>query len=94
MDGQLPQETKKERLARLIEVHHRTLQTKLLGMVGRTMDVLIERYEGVDPGYSFGRASSGRVAAVEGWYAPGSVVLLTVTGLEGHTLYGVPHKEA
>jgi len=94
MDGQLPQETKKERLARLIEVHHRTLQTKLLGMVGRTMDVLIERYEGVDPGYSFGRASSGRVAAVEGWYAPGSVVSLTVTGLEGHTLYGVPHKEA
>jgi len=94
MEDQVPQAVKKERLARLIAAHHSTLRTRLLEMVGRTTEVLIERHDGSDPGYSFGKASNGRVAAVVGHYEPGSVVSLRVTGLLGHTLYGEPHKEA
>jgi tRNA-2-methylthio-N6-dimethylallyladenosine synthase len=94
MDRQVSSETKKERLARLIAAHHSTLRVKLLEMVGRTMEVLIDRYDGSDPGCSSGRASNGRVVAVLGRYEPGTAVSLTVTGLHGHTLYGVPHKEA
>lgn len=94
MDDQVPREVKKERLARLIAVHHDTLRARLKEALGRRMDVVVEGYDAQEPGYSVGKGSNGRVAVLPGQYELGSVVSIKVTGVRGHTLCGEPTTEA
>ncbi len=92
MPEQVPGEVKQERLERLIQAQHETLRTHLPSMVGRTVEVFIDGT--LSPSASSGRAPNGRVVVVHAALEPGSSAMVRVTEIRGHTLHGVPHKEA
>ncbi|MCU0611182.1 MAG: MiaB/RimO family radical SAM methylthiotransferase [Candidatus Eisenbacteria bacterium] len=94
MDEQVPLEIKRERLARLIAAHHGALHSKVAGSIGHRMEVLVDGPDRLDAGCSAGKTRNGRVVVVQGHHVPGSMVSVTITGLRGHTLCGVPDKEA
>lgn len=90
LEHPVPDNVKEERLRVLIDTHHAVLSKKLASSVGRGTEILIEGPDRREPLFSMGKSSNGRVVMVNGQFAPGELVKVTVTGLRGHTFLGEP----
>ncbi len=82
---QLPRATIKARAAALRGAGDAALDRHLAAQVGRTVSGLVERG-------GMARAEDFTEVAFEGEAAPGSIVSLRVTGVEGRRLVGVAVK--
>ena len=88
MDGQIPEEVSKRRIARLIEQVNENTRRKSEAYVGKTIEVLCEDYE-AKKGLYLGREPLGRM----GYFASetdriGEFVQMKVTRANGVSLYG------
>jgi len=66
MPGQLSDEVKKARLARLIDVQTEISKEESLKLVGKTFEVLVESLSARDDSYVAGKTSSGRTVDFKG----------------------------
>jgi len=96
LPGQVPEELKEERYARVMELTARISAEKLAAKVGRTLEVIIDA---VDPetGGATGRSKAdapeidGEVHLRDaGHVQPGEVITVTVEDSDEHDLFGVP----
>ena len=88
MDGQIPEEVSKRRIARLIEQVNENTRRKSEAYVGKTIEVLCEDYD-AKKGLYLGREPLGRM----GYFASetdriGEFVQMKVTRVNGVSLYG------
>ena len=88
MDGQIPEEVSKRRIARLIEQVNENTRRKSEAYVGKTIEVLCEDYD-AKKGLYLGREPLGRM----GYFASetdriGEFVQMKVTRANGVSLYG------
>jgi len=82
------------RLARLIEVQNRITAERNRGMLGRTLELLIEGPSPRDTGW-LGRTVTNKVVIVKGQCAPGDIVRCRVTRISGWTpVAEVPERAA
>ena len=100
IEGAVPDEVKKERFARLMEVAQDVSTARLATKVGRTIEVLVDD---VQPGENRAIARSqwdapeidGNVLIDEAiGIKPGDKVLVTVTGSDEYDLFAVPAETA
>jgi tRNA-2-methylthio-N6-dimethylallyladenosine synthase len=91
LEHPVPNHVKEDRLRELIDTHHAVLSKKLRSSVGRGAEILIEGPDRREPLFSMGKSSNGRVVMVNGQFAPGELVKVTITGLRGHTFLGEPN---
>lgn len=66
MDGMLPEDDRKARLARLIEVQNGISEEESAKQVGRTFDVLVDGCSERTPGHLLGKTRTGRVVDFAG----------------------------
>jgi len=90
MDGKVAPAVQRDRLKRLIDVHHEVLGRQRSGFIGRRVKIIVEGADTKEPNYSLGKTSGGIVVILPGEYAIGSEVVVTINGLRGHTLVGSP----
>jgi len=89
MDGQVDRATKKRRASALREVSRRKREKYMEGLVGRTLDVIVEdRLEG--GGYSSTAGNYMKVTIDAERLIPGSLVYTAITAMSGDTLRGIP----
>ena len=88
MDGQVPEETKNERLYRLQALLTEQQKAFNAGTVGRTVDVLFEK-AGRHPGQIAGKSPYLQAVQVDGPTSLiGSIVPVEITGVATFSLYG------
>jgi tRNA-2-methylthio-N6-dimethylallyladenosine synthase len=87
-DEQVAHATKKERMARLVEVVQRRATERAERFVGRTMEVLVEGPSRTDPEKLRGRTRHNKTVNFEGVAAPGYMVEVEITGSTSTTLAG------
>jgi len=90
MDEQVDPDVRRERLRRLIDVHHGTLARHRSRFIGIHTSIIVEGPDRKEPDHSLGKTSSGIVVILRGTYSIGSEVAVMINGLRGHTLVGVP----
>ena len=92
MDGQVPEEVKRERMERLVERIQCDARARNAALVGTVQEVLIEGPSRTDPTTSRGRTRTNKTAIVEGSPCPGSLVDVLVTDSTSQTLRGRPAR--
>ncbi len=66
MEGQLPDEVRKDRLARLIEIQNQIGREESVKLQGKTFEVLVESEASRDASHVYGKTRTGRVVDFEG----------------------------
>lgn len=87
---QIPEEIKKERLHRLIEVTNTIVERKNKNQIGSVQEVLVEGPSKKDPMKTSGRTRTNRVVIIDGYAEPGTLRRVKITdgkiwGLTGKT---------
>jgi tRNA-2-methylthio-N6-dimethylallyladenosine synthase len=89
MADQVPEEIKRERIERLIEVVQRVAHDRNLERVGRVEEVLVEGPSRTDPSLLRGRTRRNTTVNFRGAAAPGELVPVTIESATSTTLGGV-----
>ncbi len=85
--GQVPDEVKAERLARLQELLENQRQAFNRGTVGRTLDVLLEK-PGRHPGQMAGKSPYLQAVQIEGGFSIGEIVPVRIVRAGSNSLFG------
>jgi tRNA-2-methylthio-N6-dimethylallyladenosine synthase len=88
MPDQVPEELKRERIERLVEVVQRGAAVRNEGRVGLVEEVLVEGPSRTDPALLRGRTRRNTTVNFTGTAAPGDMVPVTVEGATSTTLRG------
>jgi tRNA-2-methylthio-N6-dimethylallyladenosine synthase len=88
MDEQVPDELKRERIERLIEVVQRVAEARNSDRVGRAEEVLVEGPSRNDPAVLRGRTRRNTTVNFTGTAEPGELVPVTIEGATSTTLKG------
>ena len=88
MDEQVPEELKRERIERLIEVVQRVAEARNRDRVGRAEEVLVEGPSRNDPAVLRGRTRRNTTVNFTGTAEPGELVPVTIEGATSTTLKG------
>jgi tRNA-2-methylthio-N6-dimethylallyladenosine synthase len=88
MPDQVPEELKRERMERLVEVVQRGAAVRNEGRVGLVEEVLVEGPSRTDPALLRGRTRRNTTVNVTGTAAPGDMVPVTIEGATSTTLKG------
>jgi tRNA-2-methylthio-N6-dimethylallyladenosine synthase len=88
MPEQVPEEIKRERIERLIEVVQRVAEARNRERLGRVEQVLVEGPSRNDPSLLRGRTRRNTTVNFEGSASPGELVPVTVEGATSTTLRG------
>ena len=88
MDEQVPEELKRERIERLIEVVQRVAGARNSARVGRAEEVLVEGPSRNDPAVLRGRTRRNTTVNFTGAAGPGELVPVTIEGATSTTLKG------
>jgi len=88
MDEQVPEELKRERIERLIEVVQRVAAARNRERVGRVEEVLVEGPSRTDPAVLRGRTRRNTTVNFTGTAEPGELVPVTIEGATSTTLKG------
>jgi tRNA-2-methylthio-N6-dimethylallyladenosine synthase len=89
MPDQVPEEVKRDRIERLIEVVQQVAAERNAERIGRTEEVLVEGPSRTDPTVSRGRTRRNTTVNFTGSSTPGELVDVTITGASSTTLRGV-----
>jgi tRNA-2-methylthio-N6-dimethylallyladenosine synthase len=89
LPGQVPHETKVQRMERLVEVVQRRAAERARRFVGRTLEVLVEGPSRTDPTRLRGRSRHNKVVNFSGAASPGELVEVEITGATSQTLSGL-----
>ena len=88
MPGQVPDEVKRERIERLIEIVQRTAEARNRERVGRVEEVLVEGPSRTDPSLLRGRTRRNTTVNFAGTGVAGELVAVTIEGATSTTLRG------
>jgi len=88
MPDQVPEELKRERMERLVEVVQRGAAVRNEGRVGLVEEVLVEGPSRTDPALLRGRTRRNTTVNFTGTAAPGDMVPVTIEGATSTTLRG------
>ncbi|MET3288599.1 UNVERIFIED_CONTAM: tRNA-2-methylthio-N6-dimethylallyladenosine synthase [Brevibacillus sp. OAP136] len=89
MEDSVPEEVKKSRLHRLMEVQHKSSLEKNLAMLGQTVELLVEGESKNNPEVLSGRTRGGKLVHFNGDKSLiGTFVDVTITDAKTFTLYG------
>jgi tRNA-2-methylthio-N6-dimethylallyladenosine synthase len=88
MPDQVPEETKHERIERLVEVVQRVARERNSYRVGRVEEVLVEGPSRTDPSLLRGRTRRNTTVNFAGSAAPGELVAVTIEAATSTTLAG------
>ena len=88
LPGQLPQELKRERMERLVELVQRIATERSQRFVGRTMEVLVEGASRTDPAKLRGRIRHNKTVNFAGVGRPGELVDVEIASGTSTTLAG------
>jgi tRNA-2-methylthio-N6-dimethylallyladenosine synthase len=88
MPGQIPEDVKRERIERLIEVVQRVAERRNRERVGRVEEVLVEGPSRTDPSLLRGRTRRNTTVNFVGNAAPGELVPVTIESATSTTLKG------
>jgi tRNA-2-methylthio-N6-dimethylallyladenosine synthase len=89
MPGQVPEEVKRERIERLIEVVQRVAEARNRERIGRVEEVLVEGPSRTDPSHLRGRTRRNTTVVFSGSAAPGELVQVRIDDATSTTLRGV-----
>ncbi len=88
MEGQIPEETGKARIVKLIDLVNSQTREKSANYIGKTAEILCEGYDEKKKLY-LGRDSYGRMGYFESEQSPvGEFVTLKIVRASGISLYG------
>ncbi|MEX2212000.1 MAG: tRNA (N6-isopentenyl adenosine(37)-C2)-methylthiotransferase MiaB [Gaiellaceae bacterium] len=90
MPGQVPDEVKRERIERLVDVVQRVAAERNGGRVGRTEEVLVEGASRTDAALLRGRTRRNTTVNFAGSALPGELVEVRITSATSTTLAGEP----
>ena len=88
MDEQVPEEIKRDRIERLVEVVQRVAETRNRERVGRVEQVLVEGPSRTDPDVLRGRTRRNTTVNFAGTAEPGELVPVTIESATSTTLKG------
>ena len=88
LPGQMPEEIKRERIERLVEVVQHVAHERNQARVGAVEEVLVEGPSRTDPSLLRGRTRRNTTVNFAGSAAPGALVDVTITGATSTTLRG------
>ena len=88
MSDQVPEEVKRDRIERLIEVVQRVAHDRNQARVGRTEEVLVEGPSRTDPTLLRGRTRRNTTVNFAGTAAPGDLVHVEIDAATSTTLKG------
>jgi tRNA-2-methylthio-N6-dimethylallyladenosine synthase len=88
MPDQVPEEVKRERIERLIDVVQRVAETRNRERLGRVEQVLVEGPSRNDPSLLRGRTRRNTTVNFDGTASPGELVPVTIEGATSTTLRG------
>ena len=88
LPGQVPDDVKRERMQRLVELVQRRARERAERFVGRTCEVLVEGPSRTDPGRLRGRNRHNKTVNFEGTAAPGELVGVEIDSVTSTTLAG------
>jgi tRNA-2-methylthio-N6-dimethylallyladenosine synthase len=89
LPGQVPEEVKRERIERLIEVVQRVAAERNRERIGRVEGVLVEGASRTDPAFLRGRTRRNTTVVFAGSAAPGELVQVRIEDATSTTLRGV-----
>jgi tRNA-2-methylthio-N6-dimethylallyladenosine synthase len=89
LPGQVPEETKRERIERLIEVVQRVAAGRNLERVGRVEEALVEGPSRTDPAFLRGRTRRHTTVVFAGSASPGELTQVRIEDATSTTLRGV-----
>src|SRR5919204_2197742 len=87
-EDQVPQETARERMERLVDAVQRIAAERAQRFVGRTMEVLVEGPSRTDASRLRGRTRHNKTVNFDGTAAPGELVEVEISGATSTTLAG------
>ncbi len=88
LPDQVPDEVKRERIERLVEVVQRVAADRNRSRIGRVEEVLVESPSRTDPSMLRGRTRRNTTVNFDGGSAPGDLVPVRITGSTSTTLRG------
>jgi tRNA-2-methylthio-N6-dimethylallyladenosine synthase len=88
MPDDVPADTKRERMQRLIDVVQRTAATQAARFVGSTREVLVEGPSRTDPTRLRGRLRQNIAVNFTGTATPGELTMVEIVGSTSTTLTG------
>jgi tRNA-2-methylthio-N6-dimethylallyladenosine synthase len=88
MDGQIPDDVKRDRIERLVEIVQRVAQQRNEERVGRTEEVLVEGPSRTDPSLLRGRTRRNTTVNFTGTAEPGELVDVRIDAATSTTLRG------
>jgi tRNA-2-methylthio-N6-dimethylallyladenosine synthase len=88
LPGQVPEEVKRDRMERLVELVQRHARERAQRFVGRSMEVLVEGTTRRDPGQLRGRTRHNKAVNFEGTAAAGELVEVEIDSATSQTLTG------
>ena len=88
MPGQVPEDVKRERMERLVDVVQRAAAARNAGRVGLVEEVLVEGASRTDPALLRGRTRRNTTVNFAGTAEPGDLVPVTIEGATSTTLKG------
>jgi tRNA-2-methylthio-N6-dimethylallyladenosine synthase len=89
LPGQVPEEVKRERIERLIEVVQRVAAERNSERVGRVEEVLVEGASRTDPAFLRGRTRRNTTVVFSGLTAPGKLAQVRIEDATSTTLRGI-----
>jgi tRNA-2-methylthio-N6-dimethylallyladenosine synthase len=89
MDGQVPDEVKRERIERLVEIVQRVAEQRNRERIGRVEEALVEGASRTDPALLRGRTRRNTTVNFVGTSAPGELVPVEIHDATSTTLRGV-----
>jgi tRNA-2-methylthio-N6-dimethylallyladenosine synthase len=88
MPAQVPEDVKRDRIERLIDVVQRVAAERNAARVGGVEEVLVEGASRTDPGLLRGRSRRNTTVNFAGTATPGELVQVTIEGATSTTLRG------
>ncbi len=88
MPDQVPDEVKRDRIARLVDVVQRHAATRNAALVGTVQEVLVEGPSRTDPSLRRGRTRTNKTVNFRGDAPAGALVDVAVEGASSQTLRG------
>jgi tRNA-2-methylthio-N6-dimethylallyladenosine synthase len=88
MAGQVPEDVKRERMERLVDVVHRNAAERNAARTGRVEEVLVEGPSRTDPSLLRGRTRRNTTVNVAGSGEAGDLVPVVIEGATSTTLRG------
>jgi tRNA-2-methylthio-N6-dimethylallyladenosine synthase len=88
LPGQIPEDVKRERIERLVDVVQRVAESRNRERVGRVEEVLVEGPSRTDPSFLRGRTRRNTTVNFAGNADPGELVRVTVENATSTTLKG------